>query len=301
VIPLEPNLDTPGPIGRSVTDVAVLLTALAGVDRNDPKTSDAAALAGTDFTRFLSLEEARKVRVGVVIPDRTAGALLGLDFATLSPDEQRQALQQLQPVLQTATEPIIEALERQGIQVVRINESDLPAPAPLDIHGAYLNYGFKAAIERLLGGLPEPAPVESLAEIVATIDADAAARAPYGQRLVQAAAATDITAAQYQAAVQEAQRQAQTWIIGILQSSNVDVVLYGVNYIAAGPAGMPAINVPIGRRPGSNEPAGVYLTGGYLSDAKLLAVAYALEQALKVQLTPDLEATIQQIGAATGR
>ena len=60
-------------MGRSVTDVALLLNAMAGVDENDPKTADAAALAGVDFTQYLSLDEARKLRVGVIIPSTQAG------------------------------------------------------------------------------------------------------------------------------------------------------------------------------------------------------------------------------------
>ncbi|HMQ54606.1 MAG TPA: amidase family protein, partial [Anaerolineae bacterium] len=59
VVPLGPDLDTPGPMGRSLTDVAILLNAMTGVDPRDPKTGDAAALAGTDFTRFLNLDRAR--------------------------------------------------------------------------------------------------------------------------------------------------------------------------------------------------------------------------------------------------
>ena len=70
VIPLGPDLDTTGPMGRSLADVAALLTVMAGVDKNDPKTSDAASLAGVDFTQFLSLDQARKLRVGVISSTR---------------------------------------------------------------------------------------------------------------------------------------------------------------------------------------------------------------------------------------
>ena len=83
VIPLGPDLDTPGPMGRSVTDVALLLTAMAGMDANDPKTADAAALAGTDFTQYLSLDEARKLRVGVIIPTQAISASLQQNEALL--------------------------------------------------------------------------------------------------------------------------------------------------------------------------------------------------------------------------
>jgi hypothetical protein len=43
------------------------------------------------------------------------------------------------------------------------------------------------------------------------------------------------------------------------------------------------------------------ITGPYLSDGQVLAVGFALEQALNVNQQPDLDATIQQIEAVTGK
>ena len=74
VVPLLEWQDVPGPMGRTVTDVAVLLTAMTGVDANDPVTQDAAALAtegsaqpGVDFTQFLTPEAAKGLRVGILV------------------------------------------------------------------------------------------------------------------------------------------------------------------------------------------------------------------------------------------
>ena len=41
-------------MGRTVTDVAVLLSAMTGVDENDFTTASTADLAGVDFTQFLN-------------------------------------------------------------------------------------------------------------------------------------------------------------------------------------------------------------------------------------------------------
>ncbi|MEZ4518138.1 MAG: amidase family protein [Chloroflexota bacterium] len=67
VIPLLPFQDTPGPIGRTVTDVAVLLSAMTGVDENDFMTSSTADLAGVDFTQFLNAAALAGVRVGLPV------------------------------------------------------------------------------------------------------------------------------------------------------------------------------------------------------------------------------------------
>ncbi|NTU84999.1 MAG: amidase [Chloroflexales bacterium] len=301
IIPLEPTLDTAGPIGRSVTDVAVLLSALAATDPNDPNTAAAAELADVDFTQYLSLDEARKLRVGVVIFDATANQYLGVsDFAALKPEEQQGAMAQLQPVLQSATQPIIDALKGQGIEVVTIKESELPRSFQ-GPYVAYIPYGFREGISRFFAGVGAGAPVRSLEEVVRTVNEDKAARAPYGQGYVEGAVATTITAEQYQAAVNGDWQVAEAWLSDVAKEYNVDVILFGSNYANLGAAGVPALNIPIGRLEGSNEPTGVYLTGPHFSDARLIAVGYALEQALGVRLVPDLDATIKEIDAVTGR
>lgn len=52
-------------------------------------------------------------------------------------------------------------------------------------------------------------------------------------------------------------------------------------------AGYPAITVPIGRKD-SGEPVGVTLIGKRGQDARLLAYAYAFEQATLAHITADL-------------
>src|SRR5204862_1116968 len=51
--PLDSQRDTPGPMGRSVEDVARLLDVLAGVDGADPRTAAAAGKIPPTYTAFL--------------------------------------------------------------------------------------------------------------------------------------------------------------------------------------------------------------------------------------------------------
>ncbi|NTU86348.1 MAG: hypothetical protein HGA45_44635, partial [Chloroflexales bacterium] len=299
IIPLEPTLDTAGPIGRSVTDVAVLLSALAATDPNDPDTAAAAELADVDFTQYLSLDEARKLRVGVIVPDRTL-PLPADELAQATPEELVALLGTFQPLLFTPNQQVLDLLNSQGIAVVLIKESELP-PSIAGTQSAYIAYGFREGISRFFSGLGKPAPIRSLEDVVATVNEDPAARAPYGQRDVEGAVATTITAEQYAAAVRAARQTAEDWLAAAQATYNVDVMMYGALYANLSAAGAPALNIPIGRREGSNEPTGVYLTGPRFSDARLIAVGYALEQALKVRLVPDLDATVKEIDAVTGR
>jgi amidase len=309
IVPLEAHLDTPGPMGRSVTDLAILLTAMAGADDNDPKTADATSLAGTDFTQFLSLEEAQKLKVGVVVFDTAfAQSLAALQEQGVElTDELGQALIDgvYAPQLGAATSAVQEALQSQGIEYVLINESELPQTLS-NPEIALLDYGFQDAADRFFAGLDAPAPVSSLAAAVAVVNEDAANRAPYGQRYVEWSVDTSTTAEEYEAAVLRAQMLGSAWIEEVLQAYDVDVLMMGMIYANAGAAGVPALTIPAGQivdpqtgEPG--EPAGVILTGDYLSDAQLIAVGYALEQALQGRVEPSLDATIQQIESVIGQ
>ena len=310
VVPLEPNLDTPGPMGRSVTDVAILLTALAGADANDPKTADAAALADMDFTQSLSAEAAQGLKVGVVQFDLTAartfmaaGAVTPEELDAMTPEDWQDMTDTLAATGQlpgAATQEVIDALRSQGVEVVVIKESELPQ-ALTNPELALLDFGHQDAVDRFLTNLDAPAPISSLADAVAIGDEDPANRVPYGQRYLEWSVNTPTTAEEYAAAVAAAQAIASDWLKGLLQAYGVDVLMMGTSYTEAGPAGVPALNIPIGVNPATGEPLGVYLTGDYLSDAQLLAVGYALEQALNVQLRPDLDATLEQIKAVTGQ
>ena len=70
VIPLLPWQDVPGPMGRTVTDVAVLLSAMTGgVDPDNPDAGRIANLAGRDFTRFPGSKREKPLRVGIPVWD----------------------------------------------------------------------------------------------------------------------------------------------------------------------------------------------------------------------------------------
>ncbi len=63
--PLDSQRDTPGPMGRTVEDVARLLDVLAGVDSADPRTAPAAGNIPPTYTAFLDADGLRGARIGV--------------------------------------------------------------------------------------------------------------------------------------------------------------------------------------------------------------------------------------------
>ncbi|MCA9871661.1 MAG: hypothetical protein KC487_14940, partial [Anaerolineae bacterium] len=136
------------------------LTAMAGVDPNDAKTSDAASLNGVDFTQFLSLDEARKLRVGVIRPDTQAAAtvasyaeMLGqLAGKELTEAEQQALLKEVVlPQLGGDPDVAIAALKAQGIEVVEIPDDTLPPS--FDTAQPQLPYDFQHSIAEFFSGI----------------------------------------------------------------------------------------------------------------------------------------------------
>jgi len=64
--PLDSQRDTPGPMGRSVEDVARLLDVMAGVDPADERTAAAADHIPRTYTAFLDPDGLRSTRIGVL-------------------------------------------------------------------------------------------------------------------------------------------------------------------------------------------------------------------------------------------
>jgi len=56
IIPIAHSQDTAGPMARTVTDAAILLAALTGVDPRDPLTEESRGRSYTDYTQFLHPE-----------------------------------------------------------------------------------------------------------------------------------------------------------------------------------------------------------------------------------------------------
>ncbi|MFL6272793.1 MAG: amidase, partial [Actinomycetes bacterium] len=65
VVPLAHSQDVTGPMARTVTDAAIVLGAMTGVDPRDPATADSKGHSYRDYRRFLDPNGLRGARVGV--------------------------------------------------------------------------------------------------------------------------------------------------------------------------------------------------------------------------------------------
>lgn len=292
VIPLLEWQDVPGPIGRNVTDVAVLLTAMTGADANDPATQDAAALAGVDFTQYLAPEAATGLRIGIVLKtdEDIEQFIKDMELAEEEVASMRQIFRE-QSEQQRQTGRIFSAL---GFEVVEVSETAMPAFIdPSEV----IPYGFRDAINRFLAGLGDQAPTGSLEEIIALNRADLANRAPYGQGHLEESQNASLSEEQYLALKERNQSTARSVLSRLFADYGVDVLLSDVGQVYA-PAGFPAMTVPTGYD-GAGQPTGLTMVADYLGEPKLITAGYAYEQATKARVAPDLGAARQQTEDAT--
>ncbi len=66
IVPISHTQDTAGPMARTVADAAALLSAIAGLDSDDPASAAARGKIESDYTRFLDANGLKGARIGVV-------------------------------------------------------------------------------------------------------------------------------------------------------------------------------------------------------------------------------------------
>ncbi|MCB0086629.1 MAG: serine hydrolase [Caldilineaceae bacterium] len=290
IIPLVDWMDVPGPMGRTVTDVAILLSAMTGVDDNDAATADAANLAGVDFGQFATDGAADGKRVGIfVTADETVEHIIQqYQLADDVAEQQRQAYADMN----AAWRALGEQFTTLGMAIVEIDSREMPVtPSPVEA----LEYGFADSVNRFLANLGSNAPLATLAEVAAINREDAANRVPYGQGYITGSVNTAITAQQYAAIVSENQETAAHSLRHLFDTYQLDGLIVGLDQSYAA-AGFPAITVPNGLSE-NGQPSGLTIIGDFLGEPNLIAIAYAYEQGVQGRVEPDLDKTLADIEA----
>lgn len=66
IVPISFSLDTAGPMGRSVYDISVALSVMAGIDPADTATKESGGKHEDDYTRYLKVGALKGARIGVL-------------------------------------------------------------------------------------------------------------------------------------------------------------------------------------------------------------------------------------------
>ena len=288
ILPITADQDTPGPMARSVRDAAILLGALVGYDPADPATHVCIERGGVpgEYTRFLdkyALEGAR-----LAAPHHPYWDVLT--------SQQRQRMRDTVDLLRALGATVVAAeIPRQTQLSARGIAVTYPPPTG---SSSVLLYGFQHDLGNYLAGLGPGAPMHSLTEIVAFNAAHPEARR-YGQTIAFAASHVDASpgSADTLRYLDDRDRDV-TLFRGALDElyagpdalpgtgDEFDAILFPSNVGADAPAraGYPSITVPgeflvPPNNPTLAYPFGITFSGPALSEPRLLALAYAYEQA----------------------
>lgn len=317
VIPITADQDTPGPMAKTVTDVAIMLGALEGAapDSNDPATIKCPPPPGRDYTRSLRTEALKGARIG--IPRM-------FYYDPIAPPGVKEPRGGLNPAQAKVMAEAIGVLKQQGAVIV--DPSDIPSVVSRDssnnlllwnqcggIEGAkgkdadcsvVLKYGMKRDFNKWLDTLGPLAPVKTLTELREWNIAHTKSGAiRFGQSNLDISDEMDVQAdrARYEAdRAKDLALAATHGIDEVMKANNLDALLFpgATGAAIAAKPGYPTVIVPFGMVPNAPTPAfpegfdakpspfGVSFTGMACSEPRLIELAYAFEQATKRRVSP---------------
>jgi amidase len=287
IIPISHSQDTAGPMARTVTDAAILLGAMTGIDSLDTVTGTSRGHVSADYTQFLDANGLRGARIGV------ARQLFGFNDA-------------------------VDRLMTESIEAIRNLGATIVDPANLETQGKFdasefevLLYEFKADLNAYLANAAPNVKPRTLADLIKFNEEHRAQEMPYfGQEIFeQAEKKGPLTDAAYLKALAKNHRLARAeGIDATMKKHKVDAViaptggpawttdlLNGDHFTggyssASAVAGYPHITVPAGLV--QDLPVGLSFFAGAWSEGTLLKFAYAFEQATKARRAPGFLASV---------
>jgi amidase len=289
IIPIAHSQDTAGPMARTVRDAAILLGALTGVDPRDSATRESAGRSQTDYRTSLDKDGLRGARIGVARKRYTGYS------------------------------PETDKLFAAALDLMRQHGATIVDPADIETAGKtddsefeLLLYEFKADLNAYLAGVEPSVGIKSLADVMAFNTKNALRELRYfGQEIMEqadkkgpltekkylsdlasnrrlmGAQGIDATLTKHKLDAIVAPTQGPAWLIDLV---NGDAGGGGSFTAPAAVAGYPHVTAPMGQVRGL--PVGLSFVGRAWSEATLLKLAYAFEQAAPARRKPTFEETV---------
>jgi len=281
IIPISHSQDTAGPMARTVTDAAILLGAMTGIDSLDAVTATSRNHVQADYTQFLDANGLRGARIGV------ARKYFGFHDG-------------------------VDKLMNEALDVIKQLGATLVDPADMETTGKYddtelevLLYEFKADLNAYLAQLSPNVKARTLADLIQFNKDNREREMPYfGQELFERAEKKGpLTSDEYKKALAKNHRMSrEEGIDAVMKKHKLDALVaptggpvwctdlvngdhYTGGYSSASAvAGYPHITVPAGHVFGL--PVGLSFFAGAWSEPALLKYAFAFEQATKARRAP---------------
>jgi amidase len=280
IIPISHSQDTAGPMARTVRDVAILLSAMAGADPQDAATATKQGEVFTDYTKFCDASGLKGARLGVV------RKYCGFNDA-----------------VDRLMETVLGEMKHAGAEIV--DPADIPTIGKFDeTESTVFYYELKADLASYLARRGHPS-IKSLKDVIEFNEQNRDREMPYfGQdlflksqqkgplteveyldalalnRRLSRAEGIDFVMDKFKLDALVAPTGGPAWITDLINGDHAP----GGSSSAAAVAGYPNINVTTGSLWGL--PVGISFFGRAWSEPTLLKIAYAFEQLTKARKQP---------------
>ncbi len=281
IIPISKTQDTAGPMARTVTDAAILLGVLSGIDDSDLITNESKGKSLSDYTPFLDANSLKGKRIGI----------------ERKPQEKNQFINAL-------LEKAIELLQQKGATIIEIDYVDhinALSVAELEI----MEFEFKDGLNNYLASAN--AKVKSLKDIIDFNKANEDKAMPYfKQELLESSnLKMGLNEKKYLEALNDCHNGSKIILDSVFSENKLDAIcgitigpacstdqIYGDRWgnsltMPAAASGYPHITVPCGKV--YDLPVGLSFFGTAYSEPKLIGIAFAYEQASKNRVKPEFK------------
>lgn len=279
IVPISFTQDTPGPMGRTVKDVAIALGTMTGIDSTDSKTINSQGRSYANYTQFLQNDGLQGKRIGLLRKS------MGFHYR-----------------VDKLMEETVSFLKNQGAEVIDL-DFELDPVVEKDEFQVLL-YEFKDGLNAYFAGLGPDAPIGSLRDLIEFNKLDSVELRYFDQNLLETANAKGgLDSPEYLDALAAMQRATrEDGIDRLLADNHLDALMLptgapawktdlidgdhymGGNSSLAAIAGYPSITVPMGFI--HELPVGVSFIGSAWSEPMLFEIAYGYEQASKIRKSP---------------
>ncbi|KAI0077607.1 amidase signature enzyme [Panus rudis PR-1116 ss-1] len=290
VVPISNHQDTIGPMVRSVTDAAIVLSVIAGPDPNDNFTL-AQPTPVPDFTKALNANALKGKRIGVPRKVFLNDSITGND-----------------PFVNVEFEKALDTIRSLGATVV--DPADLPSAEEIavsDNETIVLDVDFKIQLDQYYQNLKSnPSGVRSLADLIKFNDdhpdLEEPPRFEDQSELIESEATNGMNSTYFAALAFDKDLGATRGIDAALKAHNLDALVLpaqGFTTVPAAIAGYPIITVPLSFYPNNvtiqlagpetvypapGVPFGLSFLGTAFSEFELVGLAFAYEQKTKTRL-----------------
>lgn len=279
IIPISFTQDTAGPMTRTVTDAAICLSALTGIDSTDIKTLTSVNNIHKDYTKFLNPDGLHGKKIGIYTRP------LGRNFK-----------------VDTIFQEAVAYIKSKGAEVIEINKIVENNIGGLSFQ--VMLYEYKDGLNNYFKSLGSNAKIKNLEELIAFNKKDSIEMEFYNQRYLEMAQEKEgLDSDDYKKTLRDMLKGSrEDGIDRVMNEHNLDAIIsltggpawktdhingdsFGLGSSSpAARAGYPNITVPMGFV--DELPVGISFFGRAWSEPVLLEIAYAYEQGTKHRKAP---------------